>query len=123
MPWYGVHVVVRVKFKDGNQSPIPAWENVYLIEAENPDEAEMKGAALGRLHNGDSDGTFHWDDRPASLAYAGVRKVIEVSEMQRDRSEHPGDGTEVTYQTFEFDSDEQLNLFLNDETVLARLVD
>ena len=107
MPWYGVHVVMAVRFKDGNQNEFPAWENVYLVEAGNPMLADKKGQKIGQQFEGDSKGTFQWNGRPASWVFVGVRKSVEISGRAPLKNE-PGDGTEVTYNTLEFDGEQGL---------------
>jgi hypothetical protein len=122
MKWYGVHVLMAVRFRDGDQKTFPAWENVYLIQAKDGDEAETKAAAIGKQNEGDSSGTFTWDDRPASWIYAGVRKVIEISNATSTGNE-PSDGAEVTYATLEFNSEQALKGYAAGESAELRVVD
>ncbi|MGH8550157.1 MAG: DUF4288 domain-containing protein [Methylococcales bacterium] len=115
MTWYGVHVIMAVRFKDGNQNAFPAWENVYLVHATSSDEAEAKAAAIGRENEGDSSGTFNWDDRPATWVYVGVRKIIEISNALAMANE-PSDGVEITYSTLEFKSEDTLKQYASGES-------
>jgi hypothetical protein len=110
MPWYGVHVVMAVRFKDGNQNAFPAWENVYLVEAGNPTLAERKGQKIGQEFEGDSKGTFQWNGRAARWEFAGVRKAVEVSGRAPLKNE-PGDGSEITYSKLEFDDEKTLTRY------------
>ena len=122
MAWYGVHVVMAVRFKDGNQNDFPAWENVYLVEAGNSDEAEQKAVSIGRSREGDSSGTFQWNGRPASWKFAGIRRAIEISN-DRSKENEPGDGAEVTYQTIAFRDEKDLQAYVSGEQITLTVVD
>ncbi len=122
MAWYGVHVVMAVRFKDGIQDAYPAWENVYLIRADDSDEATQKAEAIGKQNEGDSSGTFHWNDRPAEWVFRGVRKVIEVANS-RSTTNTADDGAEVTYQTIEFDNEKTLTNYIDGKPAIVKIVD
>jgi hypothetical protein len=122
MAWYGVHVVMVVRFKEGGQVYFPAWENVYLIGAVDSDEAAEKAASIGKENEGDSNGTFHWDERPAEWVCEGVRKIIEVT-SPRSSTNEPEDGTEVTYQTLEFASEDALKDYMDGVATTVKVVD
>jgi len=110
MAWYGAHVIMSVQFKDGNQDVFPAWENVYLLQAKDADEAEIKARGIGKENEGDSSGTFTWNNRPAAWVYVGVRKIVEISNAVAATNE-PGDGVEVTYNTLAFNTEAALKRF------------
>ena len=122
MPWYGVHVVMAVRFKDGNQNAFPAWENVYLIEAGNPVLAEKKGHKFGQKMSGDSKGSLQWNGRPARWEFAGVRKSVEITGKAPLKDE-PGDGTEVTYSKLEFDGDQALRNYARGLSATPKTID
>jgi len=100
MPWYAVSAVLWARFKVGKQASFPIWENVYLVEAADFGAARSAGEKLARSDEGDSDGSFRWDDRPAEWVFAGIRKVTSCTESAQ-RPEH---GTELTYSEFEASS-------------------
>src|SRR5262249_22828981 len=77
--WYATHAVLYVEWKDGIQPYVPVWENIYLVEAADGEDAERQANRLGEQDQGDDDGTFSWDGRAAKWVFAGVRKVIECS--------------------------------------------
>lgn len=122
MAWYGVHVIMVVRFKSGKQTSFPAWENVYLIQAADPKEAESKATDIGRANEGDSSGTFQWKKRPARWEFAGIRKTIEISDTKA-RENTPADGVEVTYHTLEFDEEKDLKKYAAGESVTVRAID
>jgi len=92
--WFAAHVIMYFKFKDGNQDTYPVLENVFLVEAPSAEEGAEKAAQYGRADEGDSRGSLTWGDRPATLTYAGIRKLVQVGCSDDDK---PTDGVEVTY--------------------------
>jgi hypothetical protein len=113
MPWYAASVVLYFKFKDGNQNTYPVWENVILIEANTPQEAFEKAKRIGLTEEGDSDGTMKWENRPASIVFAGVRKVIECT----DKNDRPMDSTEITYSQFRLRDKQSLDKLIKGDPV------
>ena len=122
MAWYGVHVVMAVRFKDGNQNAFPAWESVYLVEATSLTLAEKRGVKLGQAVAGDSGGTLQWNGRPARWEFAGVRKCVEITGKAPLKDE-PGDGTEVTYSKLEFSAEQALRDYARGLSAAPRTVD
>jgi hypothetical protein len=122
MPWYGVNVVMAVRFKDGNQNAFPAWENVYLVEAGTPALAEKKGQKLGQEITGDAGGTLQWNGRPARWEFAGVRKSVEIS-GKAPLKEEPGDGTEVSYSKLEFGGEQALRDYARGMSATPKSID
>jgi len=113
--------VLGVAFKQGTQTSFPVWENVYLIEAVDDDEAAEKGLNVAKRQEGDAQGTFTWDGRPATWVFKGIRKVISVAGTSADGP--PTDGCEVTYSTLEFESADELARYLDDDQAKAVIVE
>ena len=63
--WFAASIIMFVEFKDGQQNTFPVWEDIVLIFASSSDEAMQKAKALGISREGDSQGTFTWESRPA----------------------------------------------------------
>ncbi|MGA2599283.1 MAG: hypothetical protein ABSH09_20100 [Bryobacteraceae bacterium] len=40
MAWYAAHVIMYMRFKDGNQDRYPVYENIYLFQTESAEEAQ-----------------------------------------------------------------------------------
>jgi hypothetical protein len=116
MSWHAAHLVLYVKYKEHPQTTYPLWENVVLIEAGTEEEAMAKAERRGREDEGDCSGSFHWDDKPATWVFAGVRQLIRCV----DPEERPRDGTEVTYNEMEVDSLETLNQFVQGRPAAVR---
>jgi hypothetical protein len=98
--WYAAHVIMYVRFTDGQQDSYPVWENVFLVESANEETARTRAQELGRGGEGDSNGSMKWAGRPGSWVFAGVRKLVKCD----SDPEPPRHGTEVTYSEFSVDS-------------------
>jgi hypothetical protein len=98
MPWHCAHAILYVRFKDGRQDFFPVWENVYLVEAESNEDACARAIEIAASVEGDSSGTFTWNDRPAEWVFVGIRKIVTVSHMAVGNNLASGD--ELTYSEF-----------------------
>jgi hypothetical protein len=114
--------VSYVRFDDGDQDCFPVEENVLLVEAKDEAEALEKAKALG-YENYDGD-EVEWDERAAHYVFAGVRKVVECeasASTEPAATPAPGHGTELTYSYLELDTEEDLHLLLQGESVVASI--
>jgi hypothetical protein len=91
--WYAAHLVLYLRFREGEQAPHYVMENVVLFRASSRDELLAKAAQKAHDAYVDDDPTFTCDDRPARWEYQGVRKWVECEEDLREAPE----GIEVTY--------------------------
>lgn len=114
MKWYAASILIGIKYKDGIQDTYPIMENVVLIQASADEEAHNKASKRALAYEGDADGTFCWDDRPANAVFVGIRKIIECV----DSDSQPGDGTEITYSMMEVDSEDALKKLISGESVV-----
>lgn len=112
MSWYAASAIMFVKYKDGNQNNYPIWENVHLIEASTPEEAEEKAIKRAKEDEGDSSGSFKWEERPATWVFAGLRKLLTVDLEGREF-----DGAEITFSEFEVSTEVDLLALVNGEDV------
>lgn len=122
MFWYSAHLVLRVVFKDGANDNFPVMENVVLIFADDEDAAQTKAETLGFSLEGDSEGTFEWDDRAATWKFVGVRKLLEVRNSQ-SRNDVIDDNCEASYSTFEIDNSATLRQFMRGEVVSLKVLE
>jgi len=113
MVWYAAHIIMSVRFKDGIQDTYPVWENVVLIEAASEKDAWQKAEQRARRYEGDSEGSFTWDGRPATWIFAGIRKLIVTDYL----GAQPASGTEVTYSEFELATEEDLRKLIDGDSV------
>jgi hypothetical protein len=111
--WYVAHIIMSVRFKDGNQDKYPVWENLVLIEAASENEAEEKAKIRAQRYEGDTQGSFTWEERPATWVFAGIRKIIrcEIPGVQ------PTSGMEVSYSEFEVATEEALQKLVSGDSV------
>lgn len=117
MNWYAAHAIMYVRFKDGVQDKYPFWENIFLIKADSDEEAFSKAEQRAKEDEGDSYGSFTWEERAASWCFAGIRKLVYCTESP----EMPNDGTEVTYLEMEVDSESAFSKLINGEPVMVRM--
>ena len=115
---YAAHVILGVRFRDGEQSSFPCYENVLLIDAETDDDALAEAERLGQMEAADDD-SFRWDDRPARWEFVGVRKLIECRTPGGDDTKAIN-GTELTYSHFTLASEGDLRRFADGEAVTVR---
>jgi hypothetical protein len=119
MKWFAAHIVMVVKLTNPKQGRFPIWENIVLVSAESEPEAFAKAEEYGRLEEGDDDGTFRWGGHPARWVFAGVRKLTECAAI----GDHPDDGTEITFNELEVDSQEALERFVAGRSALVKCND
>jgi hypothetical protein len=117
--WYAAHIVMYVKRKDGAGGKTPVWENIVLIKAGSEEEAFAKATQRGKEDEGDDDGTFRWGDKPAQWVFAGIRKLT----LCEDPEKRPGDGTEVSYNEMEVESEQAVWKLLEGKPVAVRFRD
>ena len=105
MRWFGAHAIFVTRYRRGSQTAFPVTENVYLIEAHSPRDAQRKALKIALADNVD-DKSLTLNDRPARQEFLGFRKVVEISNpFPRPQStEKPRHGTEITYSFFEVTS-------------------
>ncbi|MBP6822211.1 MAG: DUF4288 domain-containing protein [Acidobacteria bacterium] len=104
MPWYAAHAIMYFKLKSHIQDCFTVWENVYLIEAPNSDEALVKAEVWAKEHEGDDDNSLRIGGQPATLVFAGIRKLITVSHWDKEGQLCSQD--EVTYSEFQVPDEE-----------------
>lgn len=110
MTWYAVHISMLVSFKDGRQDSFPVWENICLVNATDRSEARSKAEKLARdEYEGDDDGSFTWNERPATWVFSGVRRLIECV----DSDLPPKEGTEVTYLEFDIGTRNEYDRYIS----------
>jgi hypothetical protein len=113
MPWYAAHAIVYFQFKEGPQDGYLVWENVYLVRAEDPQQAYALAEGYARADEGDSQGSLKIDDRPARLVFGGIRKLVTVSHVGPGETLASGD--ELTYSEYQVATPEALRRLIDDE--------
>jgi hypothetical protein len=104
--WYAAHVILHVRFLQGRQSQYPVWENVYLVCARGPKDAQRRAETIARKLTATTDPSFSWDGRPAQWVFSGIRKLVAVDHVSS--SGVLGNGDELTYSEFTVPNKAQL---------------
>ena len=104
--WFAVHAAVVYDFTENiiPQSEFHVYENVYLIEAESPDLARNAATNIVREEISGIRFPSKIDERPALPRFAGIRKVMLVSTLERGDADKVAHGTEATYAVLYFDN-------------------
>lgn len=123
MTWFAVHTVITVQRVD-QLGPISIYENIFLVQTTNSSQAKLEGERLVKPEV-DSDDDLTIDGFPAKRAFAGIRKVVNVSnpeplDLDNDR---PVSGTEITYSEFEVDTEDDVIKFVSGQELLIKCVD
>ena len=117
--WYAAHAVMLIRIKDGEQTEFPIWENIFLIEAATPEEAQQKAEVRALEDESEADNTDTWDGRPSRFEFLGLRKLMQCFSDE----EQPGDGTEVSHNKITFADREQLDKFVAGEQARLTIYD
>ena len=121
MAWFAAHAIMYFRLKSGVQDRFTIWENVYLIEAKDGDEAFVKAEAWARQEEGDDDGSLLVDEQPATLVFAGIRKMITVSHWEEEGQLRHGD--EITYSQFQVSDEETIHELVAGEEVTVEYIE
>lgn len=107
--WYCAHLLYVVEYE--GQKTFPLWENIHLIEAENPEEARAKSLVVGKAHEDLKWGSSYCNDQPARMVFSGIRKLMRVMD---DKLES---GIELTYIELEVSDRNQIKDLLEQKAV------
>lgn len=121
MAWFAAHAIMYFKLKSGVQDRFTIWENVYLIEAENSDEAWKKAAAWAKQEEGDSGDSLMVDEQPATLVFAGIRKMITVSHWEEEGQLRHRD--EITYSEFQVSDEKSIRQLVDGKEVSVEYIE
>lgn len=122
MAWYIAHSVWAVKIiGKSNQIDIPVWENVFLIQAENPDDAYKLAEDVCREREPDIK-EVTLDGEPAEHVFIGIRKINgkpegSISEVMLKH------GEEITYSQFEVANESDIEKFVQGEEITLKYID
>jgi len=109
MTWYAAHIVMQMVLN--GRDDVLAWESIVLLQAETVEDAYAKADTIGRMGEGDSNGSMSWDGAPAYLVYRGTRRLVSISNST-DIYNNPGDSCEITYMQLELESEDAFKKFM-----------
>lgn len=103
--WYCAHAIFYFELKYEPQSSYLVHENIYLIQASDENEAMKKALKIGK-ENEDLSEDDHLvvNEKPARYIFSGIRKLITVSNYDKEDRNIIDSGMEVTYSELEVDS-------------------
>lgn len=112
------HAVFYFKLRDREQETFLVHENVYLIDAEDGEQAARSALQIANANEDASeDGHLELNEQKASYLFAGLRKVIEVESSAAPASALGLVGLELTYSEFEVDSLDQVHALARGDMV------
>ena len=101
--WYSAHAIFYYSCE--GQSSVLVHENVYLIEANDEDDAMSRAKEIASEHEDLSeDGHLEINGEKAQYRFAGIRKLIEVENDPVTVQGRLHSGLEVTYSVVEVDN-------------------
>ena len=101
MRWYAAHVIIGLA-QDGRNAddPILCWENVIILNAKDECEAKEMAIAFGE-EEAAIDDQLRIDNIMAKRVFAGVRKIVSISNIDGSQDEAPpSHGSEITYSQY-----------------------
>jgi hypothetical protein len=122
MPWFAAHMIESIRPIRPDSGEIFVYENVFLIEAKDDDEARIKARKYGEASIVE-DGTLSIDDEPAEDVFVGIRKIIEIKHPKASESDQPADGAEITHSKMSVKDEEALAKLANGEAVAVEYLE
>ncbi len=124
MTWFAAHILIAMSKTSEPDGPFTVWENVVLLEAGDAAAALEMAQARGRA-DASADDSLTVDDQPARSQFAGVRKLINISnpEPLDPDGDRPVSGTEITYSEFLVEGRDGLAKLADGESVVVDYVD
>jgi hypothetical protein len=124
MTWFAASVLVAIRKTTEPNGPWLVYENIILVEAVNSEEASAVASGIARAEVEIDDG-FTIDDVPAIKTFAGIRKLINVSNpypMDQDK-DRPVTGTEITYSLYKIENASDLEKLATGREVAVQYVE
>lgn len=121
--WYCAHVLHYFQYDDEKQDSFLVQENIYLVQATSPDEAMVKGELQGKKVEQYLEGSgLCLNDRPASLRFASVRKVVECQDLDGQVEIPTDEEIELTYSEYIVSSKEEFEKLIHGRTATVDYV-
>lgn len=112
------HAIFYFKLLDVNQETFLVHENVYLIDAEDSNQAANSAIQIAKANEDTSnDGHLELNEQKAAYIFSGLRKVIEVEQTSALVNALGLAGLELTYSEFEVDTFDQVFALANGDMV------
>lgn len=114
--WYCAHAIFYFKLKYKEQDSFFIHENVYIIDANNEDEAMDKALECAESYEDQNDNdTLKLNGESTCCLLAGIRKLRKM--LLPDSDNILRSGYEVTFSALEVDTLEEVDKLANGEFV------
>ncbi len=114
MEFYIAHIIMYYEYIDGNQDDYYCWEDMILVQGKSYKEAYDKAMKIAKK-NEDYSGKCMHNGRPVNIVCKGNRQVVSI-DYPYDKVI---DRTEVTYLTLTFETKEQFESYVTDNTAIV----
>ena len=103
--WYCAHAIFYFEFKYEEQDSYLVHENVYLIQAVDESSAMEKAIEIAKENEDLSeDNHLELNEKPVRYLFSGIRKLITVSNYDKENEDIIESGVEATYSELEVDN-------------------
>ena len=103
--WYCAHAIFYFEFKYEEQDSYLVHENVYLIQAVDESSAMGKAIEIAKENEDLSeDNHLELNEKPVRYLFSGIRKLITVSNYDKENEDIIESGIEATYSELEVDN-------------------
>ena len=103
--WYCAHAIFYFEFKYEEQDSYLVHENVYLIQAVDESSAMGKAIEIAKENEDLSeDNHLELNEKPVRYLFSGIRKLITVSNYDKENEDIIESGVEATYSELEVDN-------------------
>lgn len=103
--WYCAHAIFYFEFKYEEQDSYLVHENVYLIQAVDESSAMGKAIEIAKENEDLSeDNHLELNEKPVRYLFSGIRKLIIVSNYDKENEDIIESGVEATYSELEVDN-------------------
>lgn len=110
MKWFAAHCILYTKFLDNIQDVYPTWENIYVIQANDYEEAYQKAVDVARNAEEKEYSSSKVNDRPVLWTFADIRKIAEIIGMD---DKEITDGCVITSTDYLIHKEKLLERFIN----------
>ncbi len=121
MAWYTASAILAFEYKEGEQKSFPVWENSYLIEAKDEDEALEKAILIAKEEEGDDSGSLTVNGVAAKKVFMGIRKLISIVNLHDD--DIPTNGAELSFSEYEVSNKSDLRNLAQGKEVAVKYVE
>ena len=103
--WYCAHAIFYFEFKYEEQDSYLVHENIYLIQAVDESSAMGKAIEIAKENEDLSeDNHLELNEKPVRYLFSGIRKLITVSNYDKENEGIIENGVEATYSELEVDN-------------------